>query len=290
MQLTKHHGLANDFLVALDEVAGRALEVDGDLARRVCDRRTGLGADGLIHGARPGPDDPEGVDVVMHLFNADGSRAEMSGNGIRCLGQALAVARGWAVATSGGAGTGPGGGPPDEGLPGAELLVATDAGLRPLALAPGSEPGCVEVSVGMGAARPGPAVPGPLGEQLDGRHLTADLGNPHLVVEVPDPTLVDLASEGAWLEQQFAGGVNVEFMAVTAPDTLTLRVWERGAGITWACGTGACASAWAAHQWGLVGTTVRVEMAGGAATVALGPELVLTGPSCLVARVEVADA
>ena len=93
MRLTKHHGLANDFLVALDEVNGRALTVDGGLARRLCDRRTGIGADGLIHGARPDATAPTGADVVMHLFNSDGSRAEMSGNGIRCLVQALALAR-----------------------------------------------------------------------------------------------------------------------------------------------------------------------------------------------------
>ena len=91
VQLTKHHGLANDFLVVLDEVNGRVPAVDGVLARQLCDRRRGIGADGLIHGEAP----PAGseVDVIMHLFNADGSRAEMSGNGIRCLGQALSEAR-----------------------------------------------------------------------------------------------------------------------------------------------------------------------------------------------------
>lgn len=269
MQLTKHHGLANDFLVALDEVNGRELAVDGELARRLCDRRTGIGADGLIHGARPvdAPDD-EGVDVVMHLYNADGSRAEMSGNGIRCLGQAVAQARGRRDGA---------------------LVVATDGGLRTLTLRGTDDPACLEVSVGMGPAHAGPAVPGPLDEQLSGRHLTVDLGNPHLVVEVPDPTVVDLATEGAWLEQQFPDGVNVEFVAVTAPDTITLRVWERGAGITWACGTGASAAAHAAHQWGLVGRSVRVEMAGGAARVDLGDELVLTGPTCTIATVEVPD-
>ena len=147
------------------------------------------------------------------------------------------------------------------------------------------------VSVGMGAASPGPAVPVPVEEEIDARHATVDLGNPHLVIESSDPTAVDLATRGAWLEQQFDGGVNVEFVAKDGgrPDTIVMRVWERGAGITQACGTGACAAAHAAHTWGLVGERVTVEMPGGAAEVQLGPDIVLTGPAELVAHVEVPD-
>ena len=145
--------------------------------------------------------------------------------------------------------------------------------------------------VGMGAASPGPAVPVPVEEEIDARHATVDLGNPHLVIESSDPTAVDLATRGAWLEQQFDGGVNVEFVAKDGgrPDTIVMRVWERGAGITQACGTGACAAAHAAHTWGLVGERVTVEMPGGAAEVQLGPDIVLTGPAELVAHVEVPD-
>lgn len=264
MRLTKHHGLANDFLVVLDEVNGRGVVVDSALAVRLCDRRTGLGADGMIHGATPAPGDD--VDVVMHLFNADGGRAEMSGNGIRCLAQALAMAR---------------------EVHEAVFRVATDAGVRTVTVHESVDHRGAVVSVEMGPARPGPEVPGPLAERLAGRFTTVDMGNPHLVVEVPDPDGVDLETEGPWLEQQFADGVNVEFVAPAGEDTVALRVWERGVGPTQACGTGACAAAHAAHTWGLVGERVRVEMPGGAAEVQLGPSITLIGPAQHVATVEV---
>jgi diaminopimelate epimerase len=271
VRLTKHHGLANDFLVVLDETNDRVPTVDGELARRLCDRRTGIGADGLIHGARP-VDDADGLDVVMHLYNADGGRAEMSGNGIRCLVQAVARARGRAAGT---------------------FRVRTDGGPRILELAPdpAGDADVVQVSVDMGPARPGPDVPLPVESELGARHTTVDMGNPHLVIESDDPTAVDLATLGGWLEQQFAGGINVEFIAKHdgRPDAIVLRVWERGVGITQACGTGACAAAQVAHGWGLVGDTVSVEMPGGEAQVQLGKHLVLIGPSAYIATIEVAD-
>lgn len=267
MQLSKHHGLANDFLVVLDEVNGRVPAVDGPLAVELCDRRRGIGADGLIHGARPAPG--AGVDVVMHLFNADGSRAEMSGNGIRCLGQALATARDQREAV---------------------LEVATDAGPRRLQVEQSADQRTSLVSVDMGPFGTGPSIPPAVVERLAGATaVTGDIGNPHLVVLVEDPCVIDLADEGAWLERQFPGGVNVEFIAVTAPDTLALRVWERGAGITQACGTGACAAARVAHDLGLVGERVRVEMPGGAAEVELGPTITLIGPAVHIATIELAD-
>jgi diaminopimelate epimerase len=280
VQLTKHHGLANDFLVVLDEVNGPGLTIDGELAVRLCDRRTGVGADGLIHGALP-PSDGTGtgsadhVDVVMHLFNADGSRAEMSGNGIRCLGQALVTAR---------------------DINEAVLHVATDAGVRRLQVEQADDHRSATISVDMGPAGLGPAIPTEVDVFLAGaerpgtRAATVDMGNPHLVVVVPDPTHIDVASEGPWLEKHFAEGINVEFIAPSGPDTLALRVWERGAGITQACGTGACAAAHVAHQWGLVGERVRVDMPGGSAEVELGPSVTLIGPSTHVATIEIPDA
>lgn len=269
MILSKHHGLANDFLVVLDELNGPRTAVDGDLARRVCDRRTGLGADGLIHGAAPEADPDDGADLVMHLFNADGSRAEMSGNGIRCLGQAVVLAR---------------------EVGDAVLRVRTDAGMRVLHVHETPDPHVARVRVDMGRPTDGPHVPEPLHEQLPGRYATVGLGNPHLVLEVDDPAAVDLETEGAWLERQFPDGINVEIIAATGPDTIALRVWERGVGLTQACGTGAGAAAHTAHRWGLVGDTVEVEMPGGAATVELEPdgEVVLIGPAQHVATIEVA--
>lgn len=266
MQLSKHHGLANDFLVVLDEVNGPSPTVDGALATRLCDRRRGIGADGLIHGATPPPGDD--VDVVMHLFNADGSRAEMSGNGIRCLGQALATARDVHEAT---------------------LRVRTDAGVRTLMVHESIDHRGAMVSVDMGPVRPGPTVPPAVAESLSGRFATADLGNPHLVVEVDDPDAVDLATEGAWLERQFEDGINVEFVAPTGGDDLSMRVWERGVGATEACGTGACAAAHVAHDWGLVADRVRIVMPGGSAEVELGDDVVLIGPAQLIATIELPD-
>ena len=277
MQLTKHHGLGNDFLVALEEVNG-PLHGDATMARVLCDRRRGLGADGFIVGARPvaGATAPDGrpVDLVMHLWNADGSRAEMSGNGIRCLGQALAGARDDHEAT---------------------YVVVTDGGLRELVVHDGADHRLAQVHVTMGPVGAGPEVPASVSERLgDARHDTADMGNPHLVVLVPDLSGVDLVGTGSWLEQQFPSGVNVEFMAPgAAPDSLDLLVWERGAGVTEACGTGATAAAHLAHRWGLVGREVQVVMPGGSAEIILAPdddpdvEPVLIGPSQHVATVEI---
>jgi diaminopimelate epimerase len=276
MQLTKHHGLGNDFLVGLEEVDG-PLEADASTARALCDRRLGIGADGLIIGARPAPGDtgPDGrpVDVAMHLWNADGSRAEMSGNGIRCLGQALARAR-------------------DDHE--ASYLVRTDGGLRELVVHDDADHRRAQVHATMGPIGPGPEVPAAVAERLDdARHGTADLGNPHLVVLVADLGAVDLVGTGSWIERQFPRGVNVEFIASgEGADVLDLLVWERGAGVTEACGTGAVAAAHLARSWGLVGREVCVHMPGGTAEVVLpdqveGGEPVLIGPAQHVATVEV---
>lgn len=275
MQLTKHHGLGNDFLVALEEVDG-SLHGDASLARALCDRRRGLGADGFIIGARPaaGQVGPDGrpIDVVMHLWNADGSRAEMSGNGIRCLGQALAMARGDHATT---------------------FSVSTDGGHRVLVVQHDPSDRLATVSVSMGPVGEGPAVPTSVSVRLaDERHATADMGNPHLVVLVPDLEQVDLVGTGSWLESQFDAGVNVEFISPgTEPDTIDLLVWERGAGVTEACGTGATAAACLAHRWGLVGREVRVVMPGGRADVIVpespSGEPTLIGPAQHIATIEV---
>lgn len=271
MRLTKHHGLGNDFLVVLDAAQPAPVTVDGVLAARLCERHRGIGADGLIHGARPAADSD--ADVVMHLFNADGSRAELSGNGIRCLAQAVVMHRH----------------PDAVAEPGPFHVTAdTDAGRRSLRVERTADPDEVRVTVAMGAARPGPPLPAAVSELLRERHATTDLGNPHLVVEVPDPDLVDVTQQGSWLERQFPHGANVEFIAVRGTDELVLRVWERGAGITEACGTGACAAAQVARGWGLVGDRVRVHMPGGTAEVTFaGDEITLVGPSVHVADLDV---
>jgi diaminopimelate epimerase len=270
MQLTKHHGLGNDFLVV---VGAPDVSVKADDARHLCDRRRGIGADGLIVASaatRPG------ADADMLLYNSDGSVAEMSGNGIRCLAQAIAMARD--VATT-------------------ELVVDTAAGRRHLHLTSGPEPATAWVRVGMGPVAGGPSwVPGPvaraaLADASAGkpRWATADVGNPHLVVAVDDPWAVDVAGIGSALEADVAGGINVEFIAATPgrADELDLTVWERGAGVTEACGTGACAAATVAHRWGLVGHNVAVHMPGGDVTVEVGDEVTLVGPTVYIGRIEV---
>jgi diaminopimelate epimerase len=270
--LTKHHGLGNDFLVILDERNDGPVALDDDLVRRLCDRRRGIGADGLIRGALPDEEQrANGIDVVMHLFNSDGSRAEMSGNGIRCLGQAVARQRGIVEGT---------------------VDVLTDAGRRPLVVAPGGDADSVDVSVGMGRPTAGPRVPEALDEFFVSRHGTVDMGNPHLVILVHDPAVVELATEGAWLERQFPRGINVEYISVADDGrSLALRVWERGAGVTEACGTGACAAAHLAHAWGLTGDDVAVTMPGGSARVRLEADgsVTLTGPSVFIATLDVAS-
>lgn len=259
LTLTKHHGLGNDFLVLLD--LDERTPVDAAMARALCDRHTGIGADGIMR-VTPGT---HGADVTMQLRNADGGEAELSGNGLRCLGQAVVDAR---VA------------------PGPFVTVATAAGVRRLEVRPGDLPRTAVVSVEMGKAELGPDQPQNF---PDRKARTVDMGNPHLVLIGPDPAGVDVAGLGAQLEKVHAGGINVEFVKVgPGLDELTMRVWERGVGETLACGTGACAAAAAAHAWGLVGERVTVVQPGGAAAVEVRPDgLVLRGPTQRIARIEV---
>ncbi len=263
MRLTKHHGLENDFLITF---APRFPAGVADLARRLCARHRGIGADGLIV-LTPSP--RGGVDHVMGLWNADGSRAEISGNGIRCAAQAIARGRGVDTGT---------------------FVVETLAGDRTLVLTPGAAPHEVLVEVDMGAVRPGPALARePVAPTVTPRRAgTFDVGNPHLVVLVDDPSEVDLHLAGPALEADYPDGINVHFVA-PHDDTVTLRVWERGAGITAACGSGATVAAFAAHEWGLIGARVRVEMPGGTAEVLVGERCTLIGPSVYIAEIESPD-
>ena len=266
MYLTKHHGLGNDFLVGIvDEVPPSGAH----LARSLCHRRTGVGADGLVFAT---PADT-GADAAMTLFNADGSVAEISGNGIRCLAQALARAR---------------------GTDHAELCIDTPGGRRSLSVLPGSSVDEARVVVNMGSVGEGPDMVDETLLTRPGfdilRAATGDVGNPHLVIQVadlhsPDPVIDGPALETLWKPT----GINVHFLAVTGADEIALTHWERGAGATSACGTGATVAATLAHRWGLVGPEVTVVMPGGAAVVRTGEDAELIGPAVFVATVEVPE-
>ena len=267
MRLTKHHGLANDFLVLLDDKDSHPL--DAGVARALCDRRTGVGADGLIR-ATPGG---SGADVVvaMELRNADGSPAEMSGNGIRCLAQALILA-GWTV--------------------GPAIPIRTEAGLRTVTLHDRSDPRTYDLSVAMGSARIEGEAPEWAAGTI-GRTLRIDVGNPHLVFEVApsQDAEVDLVELGEQVNSKVPGGANVHLLSAGDRRRIAIRSYERGVGPTAACGTGACAAAVAARAWGLAGDVVVVDQAGGTAEVTVGGDgaVVLRGPATFVATVELPE-
>ncbi len=265
----KYHGLGNDFLVALDP----EVEPDAALARRLCDRHRGIGADGLVVGRRLPASG--GEPLSFRLFNADGSEAEMSGNGLRCLAHAALDA-----------------GLVAEGVP---VVVATPAGPRDVVVERRG-PAAAWGEVGMGDPEVGPGGgPGDGGDQCNVDHgqLRVRVGNPHLVVAGPDPAGVDVAVLGPeleWADPADPAGRNVEFVALgPGPDELTMRVWERGVGETEACGTGSVAAAVAFHHWGRVGPAVTVHQPGGSVVVRLlaSGGARLAGPSERVARCEV---
>ncbi len=260
LTLTKHEAAGNDFLVLVDPDGRR--HVSADEARLLCDRHRGIGADGIVHVARGAA----GTDVAMVLRNADGTTAEMSGNGIRCVVQAAI----------------------DAGLADAGVVtVATDGGVRHVDYRPGEEPGTGLARVDMGEACLGAELP------LDAtprrrRGRTVDMGNPHVVLFGAPPHDDELRVEGRRLDASAPAGTNVEFVWRGLDDELYLQVWERGVGETLACGTGTCAAAAVLHDWGLVGTTVRVHNPGGTLEVELTPTgVVLAGPTRLVGTVSV---
>ncbi len=264
--LTKHHGLGNDFLVMLE--SGDATDWSRH-AQQWCDRRQGVGADGLLLLTI---DELDANRLTMVLFNADGSRAEISGNGIRCLAQAALI---------------------EQRRSQASYEVHTDAGVR-VVEARETGPGTIEASVAMGKVASGTPPTGWYEIGVDPMrpvtHLS--LGNPHTVVGVEDLEVVDLKTLG-----ERVPGTNLEIVEQgTTAHSIRMRVHERGAGITQACGSGACASAWAAVEWGLATPLkgeIHVQMDGGSATVRLNdPEhgaVTLVGPSVFIARIEIED-
>jgi len=234
MRFTKMQGLGNDFLLVYDRVP----ENTGPLCAALCDRRLGVGADGVIFLCVSSV-----ADCEMRIFNADGSEAKMCGNGIRCAGKFLY----------------------DNGIVRKEqMTVETLSGVKKLALR--IENGTVQsVTVDMGCAvmtQEDVSLPDGMGVGT-----AVSVGNPHLVLFIKDADATPVSVFGPRIErdERFPGGVNAEFVQVLSPQKLRMRVWERGCGITMACGTGACASVFAAVKKGLcpVGEPVEVKLDGG---------------------------
>lgn len=271
IELSKHHGLGNDFLIALNP----PIDVGSEHAKQWCNRRLGIGADGLI--ISRSLDSPTALSTSLNhwsmtLWNADGSSAEISGNGIRCLAQAIHRS---------------GGLPLD--IP-SSILVETDAGRRRLDIpqqVPLS-PATIEVAVEMGAVVDGVNL-SEAWKELGLNPLTqvgGDIGNPHLVGFFESIDGLDIAKIGSRVEKDYPGGLNVHVATVSGPDKLRVKHWERGAGVTQACGSGASVSAWAANRLGLVGNSVEVVMPGGTASVTLSVDgVVLQGPATYVGEV-----
>jgi diaminopimelate epimerase len=246
--LQKWQGAGNDFLVEVIE-HGTARWWTPERAASVCNRTHGVGADGLLLAT-------VGTEVAMELYNADGSMAEMSGNGVRCLAGAVrrATEASWVT-----------------------LDVATAAGTRTVSLTMDGDSGYG--SVIMGDVTFGESLPGTLG--------VAFVGNPHVVVR-DDPKWTDAMREelADTLSEQM-GGANVEFLTVLDEEHLSIQVIERGVGWTEACGTGSVAVAAVANREGLSGTDVTVDNPGGALKVEIeNGRATLSGPVQFVANVE----
>lgn len=262
IRFTKMQGIGNDF-VMIDAIQEQGLPLDlAGFAQKVNDRRFGIGGDGLIL-LEKGDEAP----FRMRMFNPDGSESEMCGNGIRCFARLLQD---------------------HEHLTEDSVDVETGAGTLNLKLV-----GDNRVRVDMGTARltrgeigmTGPSgdqfVNQPVGEGYLGTAVS--MGNPHLVIFVDDASKIDLTEIGPKLEHhpEFPKRVNVHFIQVVDRSHLIQRTWERGAGITLACGTGACASAVAAFVTGRADRSVEIQLPGGKLEIEYLEDgrVLMTGPA-----------
>lgn len=264
IEFTKMQGLGNDFVVI--DATRTPLELSAEQIRRIADRHFGIGCDQLLLVEPPRSAD---TDFYYRIFNADGSEVEQCGNGARCFARFVR----------------------DQGLSDKDVIdVGTTAGpIRLFAQAEG------QVRVNMGQARFIPAqIPFQAETEADSYLLEVDgqplrigvvsMGNPHAVLQVDDVSRAPVASLGPRIEShpRFPQRVNVGFMQVHNRQHIGLRVYERGAGETLACGTGACAAALIGIRWGLLDTPVRVSLPGGDLVISwAGPAepVWMTGPA-----------
>ncbi|NUP01013.1 MAG: diaminopimelate epimerase [Nonomuraea sp.] len=265
MRFLKGHGTENDFVILPDPEGG--LDVSAALVAKICDRRAGIGADGVLRVARTEQsaevaDQASAAEWFMDYRNADGSMAEMCGNGVRVFARYLV----------------------DAGLAEpSEFAVATRGGVRRVRVEPNGD-----ITVDMGK----PAVHGESVASL-GDHkypgLHVDMGNPHLACAIGDPVAqLDLAHQPGFDTGVFPAGVNIELFNPVGVTRVVMRVYERGSGETRSCGTGAVATAVAAaHMSGDTTGTWTVEVVGGTLTVILDEDTsYLSGPAVLLASGE----
>ncbi|MEX2504770.1 MAG: diaminopimelate epimerase [Egicoccus sp.] len=279
MEFTKAHGTANDFVVLADP--HDELEVSAHLVRALCDRRRGIGADGVI---RIGGPTADGGQLFMDYRNGDGSIVEMCGNGVRVTAK-YAVDHG--LVTPGDGGT---------------VVIGTRGGPKPVRIVGRHDDGTVaDVEVDMGppifAPADVPFEPAAAAAAADDdvlvhtvtvgdHHLdvaVVSMGNPHAITRVDDVATAPVTTLGPQVETHaaFPAKTNAEFVQVVDRGRVRLRVWERGVGETAACGTGACATVVALHHAGDVDDEVAVELPGGTLTVRWRPgeSVIMTGPA-----------
>ena len=269
IEFTKYHGLGNDFIL-IDNRSSSVPVLTPEQAIALCDRHFGIGADGVIF-ALPGEN---GTDYTMRIFNSDGSEPEMCGNGIRCLGVFLADLEGDSRTKD-------------------LYRIHTLAGvITPQLMADGQ----VKVDMGLPKLLAG-EIPTTLtaadtkviNQPLEVAGKTwevtcVSMGNPHCITFVEDVAAIPLESIGPQFEHHpaFPQRTNTEFIQVVSRDRLKMRVWERGAGITLACGTGACASLVAGVLTGKCDRTATVELPGGPLQIEwseIDQRVYMTGPA-----------
>ncbi|WP_193200657.1 diaminopimelate epimerase [Nostoc sp. MG11] len=267
IEFTKYHGLGNDFIL-IDNRSSSAPALTPEQAIKLCDRHFGIGADGVIF-ALPGE---KGADYTMRIFNSDGSEPEMCGNGIRCLAGFLADLEG-------------------ESRNQDRYRVHTLAGvITPQLMSDGQ----VKVDMGLPRllAQEIPTTLVPAQEKVINQPLEVaeqiwnvtcvSMGNPHCITFVKDVAAIPLETIGPQFEHHpvFPQRTNTEFIQVVSRDYLKMRVWERGAGITLACGTGACAALVAGVLTDKCDRSATVELPGGALQIewsAIDQRVYMTG-------------
>jgi diaminopimelate epimerase len=273
LKFSKMEGLGNDFVI-LDDREGRieAFMAYPDLARKLCDRHFGIGGDGIIL-ARKSADH----DIRFVIINSDGSQPEMCGNGMRCFAKYLyekkiLTQESMRVETLAGTVI------PKVIVGKNNIVASVTVDMGPPILFPGDIPFVSDRKIGVEES---------IETTLGSHFVTAvSMGNPHAVIFVPDITAVDVERIGRKIEthERFPEKTNVEFVEVVNDGELKMKVWERGAGITLACGTGACACLVAANLTKRTGRRARIHLDGGDLEIVWDKEtghIFKTGPATL---------